>query len=107
MSDQRSSKHNFKFGKYVVYSIPHNVVVTEWYVAQEGKSAGLEKYKDNKSYHSNYSQAIKNLIDRLITDGMAEASLNMLRDLVDVMENLKEDISEMLVENGIYHITTD
>lgn len=107
MSDQRSRKHEFKFGKYTVYSIPRNVVVGEWSIVQEGKMAGMEKVRENsKTFHSNYERALENLVDRLIKDGMSGGSLNMLKDLIESIQNVKKEVIQVLREQGIKENTT-
>jgi len=89
----RELKHAFRFGKYVIYSVPFNIVVAEWYVAMEGKDAGMEKLRSNaSSYHKNYDLALFNLIDRCIIDGMSEASLKMLKDLPVTIQKVKDEL---------------
>ena len=96
----RELQHAFKFGKYVIYSIPFNVVVGEWYVGQEGKSAGMEKMRTgSQSFHKNYSRAIDNLVDRCIIDGISEASLKMLKDLPISIQKVKDELDANMQEH--------
>lgn len=93
----REKQAMFRVGKFVISQAPLNIVVSEMKLMTSGPKKGIEVINSNtSSFHASYEQALLNLLGRAVKDNMSRGNVDMLKGLIDSIEEAKTEILEAL-----------
>ena len=93
----REKQAIFRVGKFVIHQVPLNIAVSEMRVVTSGPNKGIEAVcKNTSSFHASYENALVELLNRCIKDNMTQGTVDMLKGLIDSIEEAKQDIIKAL-----------
>lgn len=85
----RTIQSSLRIGKYIIYQIPMNIVLTSVGLSEKTLE---EIILNKKSYHGSYEQALGVLVDRMVEDNMSKSTVDAVKNLRDSIREAKEEI---------------